>query len=432
MPIDARIPLAIQPIESPLNKLAKFESVRASQRLNAMADLKMREYDETVANRNKLREYMSGTDLSSPEGRSGLLKFGDAGIGVSEALTNQEQGKFNSQKLETEAVEGRLGLARQFLDQINTPDQVAGWLQSSYDDPVLGGYLNSVGVPIEKSFDNFKQALQLPGGFEQWKMNAGAGIEKNMEHMRQLRQQDITKYGYDLSAETQRRGQDLTDNREWWKARSADRAGQLTNDPEFQKNLARVKALGKKEGETVNDRRKELTDLDTTIGLIADIADSEIDPNNPNKGLINKSTSGGAGALADSLVEFFGGSTEGDIAIAKLQPIADKALKQVPRFEGPQGVMDVQSYKEAAGNLADPLVSKEKRREAALTIISLMKKRQGQLTGAESPTGQLAAPVGGAGLPAGSPIPPPTPRGGTELMRGVPSLPQGYSIEWEN
>ena len=448
MPIDPRIPLMGQPVqlENPLNSLAKFETIRAAQRQNALADLKMKQYDVDIANRNQLRSYLSSADLGTPEGKRGLLRFGEEGRVTGKALSEQEKSEATRQKTETDAIEGRLNVTRRFLDTVQTPDQAVEWLNMSYADPVLGKYLKSVGATPEKSISDLSQAAQTPEGFQEWKMNAAMGTEKLMEHRRIMRGQDITMRGQDISAATQRRGQDinaevqlrgqdLTNEREWWKARKLILQKEKANDLDFQKDLARVKAVGKKEGETVDARRKELVDLDTTIGLIADIADTEVDPNNPNKGLINQSTSGGAGALTDSLVEFLGGSTEGDIAIAKLQPIADKALKQVPRFEGPQGVMDVQSYKEAAGNLANPWVSKEKRREAALTIISLMRKRRDQLTGVEAPpagaTGQLGAPVGGTGLPPGAPIPPPTPRGGTELMRGVPALPQGYSIEWE-
>lgn len=446
MPIDPRIPLMGQPVqlENPLNSLAKFETIRAAQRQNALADLKMKQYDVDMANRNQLRSYLSSADLGTPEGKRGLLRFGEEGRVTGKALSEQEKSEATRQKTETDAIEGRLTVTRRFLDTVQTPDQAVEWLNMSYADPVLGKYLKSVGATPEKSISDLSQAAQTPEGFQEWKMNAAMGTEKLMEHRRIMRGQDVTMRGQDISAATQRRGQDinaevqlrgqdLTNEREWWKARKSVLQKEKANDLDFQKDLARVKAIGKKEGETLDARRKELVDLDTTIGLITDVAATEVDPNNPNSALIKQSTSGGAGSIIDGLVEFFGGSTDGDIAIAKLQPIADKVLKQVPRFEGPQGVLDVQSYEKAAGDLANPWTSREKRREAALTIVSLMKKRRNQLTGGESASPGapspssggvgLNAPVGGVGLPPGAPIPPPVPNG--------VSLPPGYSIEWE-
>ena len=85
----------------------------------------------------------------------------------------------------------------------------------------------------------------------------------------------------------------------------------------------------------------------------------------------------------------------GDIAIGKLKPIADLVLKMVPRFEGPQSDKDTQSYKEAAGQLADPTKPRELRKEAAKTIIRLMENRKGQFVSTEMAAEGTAA--GGAG-----------------------------------
>ena len=103
-------------------------------------------------------------------------------------------------------------------------------------------------------------------------------------------------------------------------------------------------------------------------------------------GLIDQSTGSGIGRGADAVAGFFGSATEGAIAIGRLQPLADQVLKLVPRFEGPQSDKDTQSYREAAGQLANPSLPTEIRKEAGKTILKLMERRQGQfvMSGAEA------------------------------------------------
>jgi hypothetical protein len=85
-------------------------------------------------------------------------------------------------------------------------------------------------------------------------------------------------------------------------------------------------------------------DLDFAIKELADIT--------KDGGLIDQSTGSGAGRLVDLGARFVGQAMPGDIAIGKIAPVADLALKMIPRFEGPQSDKDTASYKEAAGQLA--------------------------------------------------------------------------------
>ena len=111
-------------------------------------------------------------------------------------------------------------------------------------------------------------------------------------------------------------------------------------------------------------------------------------------GLIDQSTGSGAGRLYDVGAGFIGQAPSGAIAIGKLQPIADMALKMVPRFEGPQSNADTTSYKQAAGQLADPTMPTKIRKEAGKTVLRLMKDRKGQFASPEM------AAEGGAPAPA--------------------------------
>jgi hypothetical protein len=94
--------------------------------------------------------------------------------------------------------------------------------------------------------------------------------------------------------------------------------------------------------------------------------------------LIDKATGSYIGNLVDTVAATAGFGTGGAQAIAQIAPVADLVLKMVPRFEGPQSNYDVQSYKDAAGNLANPNVPASVKKAAAKEIVRLFKKYQGQ------------------------------------------------------
>ena len=123
--------------------------------------------------------------------------------------------------------------------------------------------------------------------------------------------------------------------------------------------------------------------LKAQMGKDIDFAITELTNVTKDGGLIDQSTGSGAGRLADIGAGFFGQATEGAIAIGKLKPIQDLVLKMVPRFEGPQSDKDTQSYKEAAGQLADPTLPTKIRKEAGKTVLRLMQSRKNQFVSPE-------------------------------------------------
>ena len=123
--------------------------------------------------------------------------------------------------------------------------------------------------------------------------------------------------------------------------------------------------------------------LKAQMGKDIDFAITELTSVTKDGGLIDQSTGSGAGRLADVGAGFFGQATPGAIAIGKLKPIQDVVLKMVPRFEGPQSDKDTQSYKEAAGQLADPTLPTKIRKEAGKTVLRLMQSRKSQFVSPE-------------------------------------------------
>lgn len=133
------------------------------------------------------------------------------------------------------------------------------------------------------------------------------------------------------------------------------------------KDVGKPSAFVEKTAETKAQLGK---DLDTAIRNLTDA----IKPG----GLLETSTASGLGRAVDASQAFFGRATEGAVAAAQLAPIADLVLKMVPRFEGPQGVKDVESYERAAGQLANASLPVETRKGAAKIILKLMTERKDQ------------------------------------------------------
>ena len=124
--------------------------------------------------------------------------------------------------------------------------------------------------------------------------------------------------------------------------------------------------------------QEKATLLKQQLSKDLDFAIKELTEVTKDGGLIDKSTGSGAGRLVDLGAEFVGTATPGAIAIGQLKPIQDLVLKMVPRFEGPQSDKDTQSYKEAAGQLADPTKPTKIRKEAGKTVLRIMKERKNQ------------------------------------------------------
>jgi hypothetical protein len=152
-----------------------------------------------------------------------------------------------------------------------------------------------------------------------------------------------------------------------------DAAGNVTQFNRFGEVIGKPGAVGKPSATFEKTRA-----LQAQQGRDLTLLTKELESVTKNGGLIDQSTGSGAGRLVDAAAGFVGQSTPGSEAIARLKPIADMALKMVPRFEGPQSDKDTLSYREAAGQLADPSIPTATRKAAGRELMRLMKERKGQ------------------------------------------------------
>jgi hypothetical protein len=93
--------------------------------------------------------------------------------------------------------------------------------------------------------------------------------------------------------------------------------------------------------------------------------------------IISQATGSYGGYVADQAARVFGASTDGAKATAKLKALQAALMLKMPRMEGPQSNLDVQLYREAAGQIGDPTVPADTKLAAVASIRSLNEKYAG-------------------------------------------------------
>jgi hypothetical protein len=354
--IDPNIALGFRmpQIQDPVAATARVQEIG----VNA---LKMQELQRGIQEEQEVRNFLRSADLSKPETRAQLSQFGKTGLGYGKLLAEQEKAGLETRKLGGEISKQDLERSRERTSDLafNPSDSnIKAYLEDSIlrkemtPQQAEGLFAQVANMPLEKRKQTF---LQL-----------GASAAKRLEQMTLSESQKQT---LGLQAEGQRLqySPDVVANT------VTDAAGNVTQFNRFGQVIGKPGAIGKPSAtfeKTAALQKQQGRDLDLAI--------KELTEATKDKGLIDQSTGSGAGRLVDVAAGFAGQATPGAIAIAKLKPIADIALKMVPRFEGPQSDKDTQTYKEAAGQLADPSLPTEIRKQAGKEVLRLMKARKGQ------------------------------------------------------
>lgn len=126
------------------------------------------------------------------------------------------------------------------------------------------------------------------------------------------------------------------------------------NLPQTKYEQSRMAAAGTELGKKIGEQQKAAVGARDLNNLVVQA-----------KQLLPQSTSGMLQQFGTAAARTAGVSTEASKADAKLKVLSAKLTASVPRFEGPQGVLDVELYKEAAGNLANSSLPYEDRIAAA-------------------------------------------------------------------
>lgn len=397
------IELAQQKQQNQLNALKISEAQRTEQSQNALS----RAYSESVDPVTGAIDYNKLTRLVAASGGGG----GEI-PGIQKARSEQLTAQLAQQKAKTELVNARLEQVRRFLDTIdptdpNAPALYMKWHEANHLDPVLGPELAIRGVTAEQSNVQIQQAIaQGPQAFADLINKSKLGIEKFIE----INKKELVNINMDdrvvsltfkpLTGELKTVGTQIKTANLPPRVDPPPRKKLITsaNGEILLVNLntgtaTQVKQNGqpiRSELSATEQKREQLfKDISQTILELREIS--------KEGGLIDQSTGSGAGQAINHVARFFGHALPGDIARGKLAPIADMVLKMVPRFEGPQSDKDTQSYKEAAGQLADSSLPQAIRKAAAKEIIRIMMQRKEQFV-----TGDMV----NQGAPSAPPPPP--------------------------
>lgn len=251
--IDASIYNALlQPQKSALDyaeQYAQADDRKAQRSMNALA---MQEQRAAIADQAGYRSALA----AAPQDEVGRIR---ALIGSANPLAikhGQEMQKASVDALEKrtkitreqgQAVDEAIKRYRGSLDYIDTQQGAARWLQAQYQDPVLSEYMQRLG-PLEQSLSRIPQD---PAGFENWRRQAGMGMEKHIELIRQQQVADEgvrhNKAGEALTAEGHKvtmRGQNLTDARARDALKQSDRHFQATQSAGVKMTEDQGKATG--------------------------------------------------------------------------------------------------------------------------------------------------------------------------------------------
>lgn len=421
----------------PFAQYGKMQQLRLGENQNALAQYQLESAKRTDLQQNALnRAYSDAVDPATGKidyGKvSKSLAAGGAGSQIPAALKQQLEGRelqSKADKAESDLLDVKLKQSRGFLDTLDPADPDAparylAWHEANHADPIIGKALTARGVSAEQARKNIEVAIAKgPAAFAQLVNQSKLGTEKFMEMNKPtLSTKDIggsvvnqtfnpltgelkvigttkkTPTFADISAQGQLKvSQDRLTNEQTRIANEQDPTvvakqtvaddGTVTNFNKFGQVINTVKGAGKASGTFAkSELQKKTLAADRTM-VINELTEA-IKPG----GLIDTSTGSGAGKAVDMAAGFFGKATKGDIAIGKLQPIADLVLKIVPRFEGPQSDADTASYREASGNLANAMLPREKRKAAAKEIIRLMQARQNQFVTSDMASGDVAVP----------------------------------------
>jgi hypothetical protein len=431
MALDPNIALGVRQIELPnqLAQYAQLSQIQNVQNQNRMADMQLQEYERARGEEEGLRNYLSRGDFSTPEGRKGLLQFGKTGREYIKSLAEQDAAALTAKNVQSQISERDFGLQKKKLDFAWSSVGSASTPQDAIQR-INEGVKNGVFDMKTATADIQKLQNMTPEQYQQYRVQTVMGIldakdklgfmlpktrDRDTGGVIQVIQDNPALPGYGLpiaggAISKTPTFADITSQGQLNVARQrlAQEAQGVTYQQDAQGNIIALpsrltsgavpvaRPVTGEGGAAIKGKPSAFAEKTAAqkVQLQKDLATGikELEDVTKDGGLIDQSTGSGAGRLVDVGARFVGKAMPGDIAIGKLKPIADLPLKLIPRFEGPQSDKDTTSYKEAAGQLADPTLPTKIRKEAGKTVLRLLKERQGQFV-----TSDMAAEGAGGG-----------------------------------
>lgn len=418
MALNPNIALSVRPLEVP-NQLAQYgqlQQLMAAQDAQQINALKMQEAQAAMEERNALRRL----NPSAPDYESQLFKVSPQ-LGISyrkeRATTEAQEAARKKSEFDLTAARRKFGddLKRN-LSANPSDENVVAWgqdavLQGIYtEDQVASTVQQLLTIPPQQRASILSRAGASPSELKPSTQTINRGGATELVQVPAFGGAPTTLGAYQdvpLPANVQAQKIEIARQSRPPRAEAAPRTQQITlSDGSLgivnmdtgvitPSTMAGAPVKGKPSAfaeKTAAQKVQMGKDLGFAITQLSDIT--------KDGGLIDQSTGSGAGRLADVGAGFFGQATPGAIAIGQIAPIADLVLKMVPRFEGPQSDKDTASYKQAAGQLADPTLPTKIRKEAGKTVLRLMQERKNQFATSDMAT----EGAGGGGVDTSNPL----------------------------
>lgn len=402
MPLDTRIALSAQPYQAPdlINMAQNALAVRGAMEKQRTSNFLNQAYAQSYNPQTGEVDYntLARTVAQSPYASALPQIMEDvqnkqktaAEIAQKGALQSAEEARAAQYGAETKQkqLESALKTSYANLQNVSTPDELMAWHEANHKNPAISEWYAASGLNKEDSTAKLQAGLAESGGFEKQVANSKKALETMLGVKPEKSETQVVELGGRKKLVNTQTGDVIKDLGSAATAASQDDSntvafretaedGTVTMFNKYGQVIGTTKGKKSATYAKTETAQKQLSkDLDSTIAELTEA----VKPG----GLIEQSTGSGIGRAVDVGANIFGATTSGQLAIASLQPIYDKVLKMVPRFEGPQSDKDTQSYREAAGQLANPSLPNKVKLAAANTILRLMKARKNQFTTQEA------------------------------------------------
>lgn len=433
-----------------VRSVADYDADAQRQEANALEILsgkrRMAAEDRAVADESALRQLVGGFGSDNAANAQSLFKAGRLKEGQAYQKANAELAKTNAEADEKllKVANETSALSRKQLDFVNDPQSYAAWMTAQYSDPVLGKFLKTTGS-LE---DKLKQIPQDPEGFQRFKLQAAAGLEKFIELTRPKLETEnlggtsrtlardpltgkvtvtseaaITQSADNAATQATSRANNQAqvglgysrlaeDKRQHENARNdANQSVTYITDPESG-NLVAVPtklapgAAPVGRGAVGADGKPIMGKGGAAGGKVTD-AKEAIALLDQAEGLIKTSTGSYTGKAIDAVGQAFGYATPGSISAQQLKALEGALVAKMPKMSGPQSDKDVALYRQMAAAIGDETIPYE-RKKAAMDTVREIQERYANLPagstkkGGDGGTARVANDADFNALPSGT------------------------------
>lgn len=193
MALDPNIALQVRApqFEDPLSSYGRMLAAEAAQQGNSLRAMQTKQIEQNLADeeasRNALRAF-----YGSDRGDNALRALAQASPGAYAAEVKRQQAERKDRadvadkEAETnnrriKALQEKTDVYRSALEYVDSPQAAARWLESQYNDPILGEHMRRV-RPFEEAVQTIPQT---PAEFQRWRQQASLGLKNFLDYQRQ-------------------------------------------------------------------------------------------------------------------------------------------------------------------------------------------------------------------------------------------------------